>query len=289
MHVHLVDGTYELFRSFYGAPPAQTADGREVGAVRGLLATLASLLREPEVTHVGIAFDTVIESFRNGLFAGYKTGDGIAPALWAQFPLAERAARALGLTTWPMIEFEADDALATAAVRAAADSRVHRVFVCTPDKDLAQMVAGERIVQVDRRRRVVLDEAAVRAKHGVAPASIPDLLALVGDEADGIPGIPHWGRKSAAAVLARYGHLEAIPASARDWQVAVRGAEALAASLAARRTDAQLYRTLATLRTDVPLAEPIDSWRWRGPAADFTALCTEVGFDATRVPAPRTD
>jgi 5'-3' exonuclease len=286
--VHLVDGTYELFRSYYGAPPARGADGQEVGAVRGLLASLLSLLREPGVTHVGIAFDTVIESFRNELFAGYKTGDGIEPALWAQFPLAERAARALGLTTWSMVEFEADDALATMAARAAADRRVARVLVGTPDKDLAQMVQGGRVVQLDRRRRLVLDEAAVRTKYGVAPASIPDLLALVGDDADGLPGLPRWGLKSAAIVLAHYGHLEAIPDDPRAWTVAVRGADALAASLAAQRGDAALYKVLATLRTDVPLVEDVDALRWRGPGPELAAVCAELDAPALleRVPPP---
>jgi 5'-3' exonuclease len=285
--VHLVDGTYELFRSFYGAPPAQGPDGREVGAVRGLLASLCALLRDG-ATHVGIAFDTVIESFRNELFAGYKTGDGIEPALWSQFPLAERATRALGLVTWSMVEFEADDALATMALRAAADPRVRRVLVCTPDKDLGQVVRGERIVQLDRRQQVVLDETAVRTKLGVAPASIPDLLALVGDDADGIPGLPRWGRKSAAVVLAHYGSLDAIPDDPRAWTVAVRGADALAASLAAQRDDARLYRRLATLRTDVPLAEDVDALRWRGPVPDLEALCRELGADGllARVPPP---
>ncbi|MFY9345717.1 MAG: 5'-3' exonuclease H3TH domain-containing protein, partial [Planctomycetota bacterium] len=232
MNVHLVDGTYELFRSFYGAPPATGRDGREVGAVRGLLASLLSLLREEGVTHVGIAFDTVIESFRNELFAGYKTGDGIEPALWAQFPLVEQACRALGLVTWSMVEFEADDALATMAVRAAADPRVTRVFVATPDKDLAQVVRGERIAQLDRKNKLVLDAAAVRAKHGVDPESIPDLLALTGDDADGIPGLDRWGMKSAATVLAHYRSLDAIPDDPARWQVPVRGAAALAAVLA---------------------------------------------------------
>ncbi len=288
MHVHVIDGTYELFRSFYGAPSA-AVQGREVGAVRGLLASLSSLLREEGVTHVGIAFDTVIESFRNQLFAGYKTGDGIEPALWAQFPLAERAARALGLVTWSMLEFEADDALATMAVRAAADARVQRVFLCTPDKDLAQMVRGDRIVQLDRRQRKVLDEAAVRAKYGVGPASIPDLLALVGDDADGIPGLPRLGLKSAAAVLAQFGHLEAIPAAASAWPAAVRGREVLARTLVEQRGDALLYRRLATLRTDVPLAETVDELRWRGPTADFDALVVELGVERARdrLPARR--
>jgi 5'-3' exonuclease len=280
VQVHLVDGTYELFRSFYGAPRAQAPDGREVGAVRGLLASLHSLLREPGVSHAAIAFDSVIESFRNELLAGYKTSEGIDPDLWAQFPLAERAAHALGLVVWSMVEFEADDALATAAVRCGAEARVERVVLCTPDKDLAQVIAGERIVALDRRHRSVLDEAGVRAKFGVGPPSIPDWLALVGDEADGIPGIPRWGAKSAAAVLARYEHLEAIPRAAADWDVRVRGAEALAASLHAERDAALLYRRLATLRTDVPLAESLDDLHWRGaPRDDLASLCAEIGYE----------
>lgn len=287
MHVHLIDGTYELFRSYYGAPAAADANGREVGAVRGLLASLVALLREPGVTHVGVAFDTVIESFRNRLFAGYKTGDGIDPPLWAQFPLAERAARALGLVTWSMVEFEADDALATMAVRAAADVRVERVFVGTPDKDLAQMVQGDRVVLLDRRKKLVLDDAAVRTKFGVAPRSIPDLLALVGDDQDGIPGLPRWGMKSAATVLAHYEHLDAIPDRAAEWAVPVRGAEALAASLAEHRDDARLYRRLATLRTDVPLPETVDDLRWRGPGADLDALLGAIGFERLRERLPR--
>ncbi len=289
MHVHLIDGTYELYRSYYGAPPAQDPNGREVGGVRGLLASLVSLLREPGVTHVGIAFDTVIESFRNELFAGYKTGDGIEPALWAQFPLAERAAAALGLVVWPMVAFEADDALATMAVRAAAMPQVERVFVCTPDKDLAQVVRSDRIVQLDRKKQLVLDEAAVRAKYGVAPASIPDWLALVGDDQDGIPGLPRWGATSAAVVLAHYQHLEAIPDAAADWTVRVRGAEALAAVLREQRREAELYRTLATLRTDVPLAEDVDALRWRGPNAELEPFLRELGYERLleRVPPPR--
>lgn len=277
--VHLVDGTYELFRSYYGAPAAEAPDGREVGAVRGLLSSLGALLAEPGVTHVAVAFDTVIESFRNALFAGYKTGEGIDPALLAQFPLAERAARALGLVVWSMVEFEADDALATAALRCAADARVRRVHLCTPDKDLCQMVRGERIVLHDRRRRLLLDAAAVQAKFGVAPASIPDWLALVGDPQDGIPGVPRWGARSAALVLAHYGQLDAIPADAGAWQVPVRGAAALAASLAAHRDDARLYKTLATLRTDVPLAEPLDALRFGGPRPELAALCAELGYE----------
>lgn len=278
MQIHLIDGTYELYRSFYGAPPAQAPDGREVGATRGLLASLGSLLREPSTTHVAIAFDTVIESFRNELYAGYKTGDGIEPALWAQFPLAEEACKALGLTVWSMVEFEADDALATAAVRFAEDSRVEQVVICTPDKDLAQIVRGERIVQLDRRKKLVVDENGVRAKFGVGPSSIPDLLALTGDDQDGIPGVPKWGSKSAATVLAHYGHLETIPIAAGDWQVAVRGAESLAQSLAAHRAEARLWKQLATLRTDVPLRESLDELQWRGPRPELAAFCEAIGF-----------
>jgi 5'-3' exonuclease len=288
MQVHLVDGTYELYRSYFGAPKATAPDGREVGAVRGLLASLIALLREDGVTHVGIAFDTVIESFRNQLFAGYKTGAGIEPELWAQFPLAERAARALGLCTWSMIEHEADDALATMAVRAAAEPQVSRVLVATPDKDLAQVVQGQRIVQLDRRQRLVLDEAAVVAKYGVAPASIPDLLALVGDDQDGIPGLSRWGMKSAATVLAHYRHLEAIPDDAARWTVPVRGAAALAQSLAEGREQAQLYRTLATLCRTVPLAESPAALRWTGATAALAPLLHELGAERLleRVPAP---
>ncbi len=278
MQVHLIDGTYELFRAYYGAPSQRTADGGEVGATVGLLRSLAALLRQPEVTHVACAFDTVIESFRNELFAGYKTGEGVEPELMAQFDLAERASRALGITTWSMIEFEADDALATAARRHARDPAVDRVLICTPDKDLAQMVVGDRVVCVDRRRGLVLGEDGVRQKFGVGPDSIPDWLALVGDSADGIPGVPRWGAKSAAAVLSHYGHLESIPPDARAWRVQVRGAGALADSLDQHRAAALLYRRLATLRTDVPLPEEIGDLRWRGPCREpLGALCAELG------------
>ncbi|MCA8950984.1 MAG: flap endonuclease [Planctomycetes bacterium] len=270
MRVHLIDGTYELYRNHFGAPAASTRDGREVGATRGLLRTLWALLREPEVTHVAIAFDTVIESFRNELFAGYKTGDGIEPELWNQFPLAERAATGLGITTWRMIDFETDDALATAAARFAADERVEQVVLCTADKDMAQCVRGEHVVMLDRRKKTVLDEAAVVAKFGVAPASIPDWLALVGDAADGIPGIPAWGAVTAARMLTRFGHLDAIPREVESWPPGVRGAARLADNLFGAFDDALLYRELATLRTDVPLAEGLDELQWRG--ADAAAL-----------------
>ncbi len=265
MKVHLVDGTYELFRAHFGAPPSTGPGGREVGATRGLVRSLGSLLREDGVTHVAVAFDHVIESFRNQLFQGYKTAAGVPEELLAQFPLAEEAAHALGLIVWPMVEFEADDALATAAARYARVPEVEQVLVCTPDKDLAQCIRGTRVVGFDRMRRRLLDEEAMRMKFGVGPASIPDWLALVGDAADGIPGLPRWGQKSAAKVLARYQHLESIPDSAAAWDVEVRGSAALAASLRAQREEVVLYRTLATLRTDVPLAEDVDALRWRGP------------------------
>lgn len=281
MNIHLVDGTYELFRAFYGPPSAKGPDGREVGATRALLRSLASLLAEDGVTHVAVAFDTVIESFRNELFDGYKTGAGIDPELWAQFPLAERASRALGLVTWSMIDFEADDAICTAAARFADDPRVERVIICSPDKDFGQCVRGDRIVLFDRMRRKLLNEDAVREKMGVSPGSIPDYLALVGDTADGIPGVPRWGAKSAAAVLSRWEHVSAIPDDPDAWEVKVRGASALAESLRANREAAELYRTLATLRPDVPLEEKLDDLAWKGCVrADLEALCGEIGDDA---------
>jgi 5'-3' exonuclease len=270
MRIHLLDGTYELFRAFYAAPSARGRDGAEVGAARVLCRSLSGFLAAEGVTHAAVAFDTVIESFRNELFAGYKTGEGIDPELWAQFPLAERVTRALGLVTWSMIEFEADDALATFASRAGADPRVERVLVVTPDKDLAQCVCGSRIVGYDRHRKIVLDADGVVAKFGVPPAAIPDYLALVGDSADGIPGVPRWGAKSAAAVLARFGDLTLIPLDAAAWGIAVRGADALAASLREHLDAALLYRELATLRLDVPLAESVDDLGWRG--ADRTLM-----------------
>jgi 5'-3' exonuclease len=270
MKVHLIDGTFELFRAYYGSPASETDDGFEVGAVRGLLRSLLALLGERGVTHVAVAFDHVIESFRNDLYPGYKTGAGIDPKLYAQFGPAEDACRALGVVTWPMIEFECDDALATAAARFADERGVEQVVICSPDKDLAQCVRGTRVVCLDRIRRKTLDEAGVRAKFGVGPASIPDWLALVGDSADGFPGVPRWGAKSAAAVLGTYEHLERIPDDARAWTVGVRGAESLAASLREHRDDAFLFRRLATLRDDVPLKESLDDLRWRG--ADLAAV-----------------
>ncbi len=265
MQVHLVDGTFELFRAFYGNPSRRDAHGDEVNAAHGLVRSLLALLGERDVTHVGVAFDHVIESFRNDLYAGYKTGEGIDPKLHAQFGPAEDACRALGVVVWPMVEFECDDALATAAARFAKTGGVERVVVCSPDKDLAQCVVGERVVCLDRLRRKTLDERGVVEKFGVRPASMPDWLALVGDSADGYPGVPKWGAKSAGAVLAVYEHLERIPAVAEDWRVKVRGAEALAESLAAQRDEAFLFRRLATLRTDVPLTESVADLRWRGP------------------------
>jgi 5'-3' exonuclease len=279
--LHLVDGTYELFRAYFAVPSSKNALGGEVGATRGLLRTVHSLLKTPGVTHVACAFDHVIESFRNRLFAGYKTGEGLPIELTSQFELAERATRALGVVTWPMVEFEADDALATAAWRHSADERVGRVLICTPDKDLTQCVRDDRIVLFDRQRKIVLDAAAVRAKFGVAPSSIPDYLALVGDAADGIPGVPRWGARSAALVLAHYEHLERIPLEASAWHVKVRGADALARSLKDHFDRALLYRTLATLRADVPLRESLDELRWQGPVrGEIETLCAEIGETA---------
>ena len=278
MKVHLVDGTYELFRAHFGAPPASAPDGRPVGATRGLMRSLLALLATPGVSHVACAFDHVIESFRNDIFDGYKTSDGVPAELLAQFALAERAVHALGLVVWPMVEFEADDALATAAARWAEAPAVEQVVICSPDKDLAQCVRGTRVVLLDRRRRSLLDETAVQAKFGVLPDSIPDWLALVGDSADGYPGLPRWGARSAAAVLAHYRRLHEIPDYEREWAVTVRGAAGLGRSLRERRADALLYRHLATLRVDVPLAETLDDLRWRGSRRGaLEAVCAEIG------------
>jgi 5'-3' exonuclease len=285
--VHLVDGTYELFRYFLS--PAAAFDRSappELRAVRGVVASVLGML-EDGATHVGVATDHVIESFRNRLWAGYKTGEGIDPLLRAQFEPLEEALGALGVAVWPMVEFEADDALAGAAAMAAADARVEQVVVCTPDKDLAQCVRGARVVQLDRRRREIRDEAGVRRKFGVPPASIPDWLALVGDAADGYPGLPGWGAASAAAVLARYEHLERIPDRAADWDVSVRGAARLAATLAEQRQRALLFRTLATLRTDAPVAADVDGLRWTGPRAGFAAWAVRLGSPALHERASR--
>jgi len=287
MNVHLVDGTYELFRAFYAVPSAKNAAGVEVGAVRGLARSLLALLREPGASHVAVAFDHVIESFRNELFDGYKTGEGIDPDLWGQFELAERVCAALGIVVWSMVEFEADDALATAALRFARMPDVERVLIASPDKDLAQCVVGTRVVCLDRMRKKVLDEAGVGEKFGVTPAQIPDYLALVGDTADGIPGVPRWGAKSAAAVLREYGTIEAIPDLVATWRVSVRGAAALAESLAGRRADALLYKRLATLRVDVPLTENLADLRYRGAVRPpLEALAVELSDPALleRVP-----
>ena len=291
MKIHLSDGTYELFRAHYSPRPGRAApDGSDVKATHGLAQSLIALLQQPEVTHIAVAFDTVIRSFRNELFAGYKTGDGIDPGLRAQFPLAERITAALGLTVWPMAEFEADDAIATAAVRFAGAPEVEQVVMCSPDKDLAQVAADDRIVMLDRRKNAITDAAGVVAKFGVPPAAIPDYLALVGDAADGIPGIPRWGARSAAAVLARYGSIDAIPADAADWDIKVRGGANLANALSAQYDDAILYRRLATLRTDVPLPETEpDQLRWRGVRQpDFTDLCQALGLESllNRIPEP---
>jgi 5'-3' exonuclease len=275
--IHLVDGTYELFRSFYGAPPKKAPDGREVGATLGLVRSLMLLLADPGVTHVACAFDHVIESFRNELFAGYKTGEGVDPALLAQFPLAEEAVSALGVVVWPMVEFEADDALGTAALRFKDDAAVEQTVLCSPDKDLAQLVSGDRIVCWDRRREIVLNEAGVFEKFGVLPPSIPDWLALVGDSADGYPGIPGWGAKSAAAVLSLFGHLEAIPDDPASWGLSPARAARLAESLAQRREEALLYRRLATLREDVPLKEKLGDLEWQGAHERLRELCQELG------------
>ena len=281
MKVHLIDGTYELFRAWFGAPPA-TVRGREVGASRGILRSLASLLRSGEVTHGGVAFDHVIESFRNELFDGYKTGAGLEPALVDQFPLAEEVSAALGLATWPMIEFEADDALATAAHAMA--EIAEQVIIASPDKDLTQCVRGARVITWDRLRSTQLDEAGVVAKFGVGPASIPDWLALVGDDADGIPGVPRWGARSAAAVLARWIHVEDIPADARAWDVKVRGADALAASLAQHRDVVGLYKRLAILREDAPIPCTLPDLEWRGVDAPLlAALCDELELDVATI------
>ena len=271
MEVHLIDGTYELFRHYYALPEVRDGAGQNVAAVRGVLASLLGMLGSG-ATHIAVATDHVIESFRNDLWPGYKTGAGIEPELLAQFPLLEEALTALGIMVWPMVEFEADDALAAAATAAAQDDRVERVIICTPDKDLAQCVRGTRVVQLDRRKNIVRDEAGVVARFGVMPASIPDYLALVGDSADGFPGLAGWGAKSAAAVLARFGHLEAIPPDWREWGVNVASPKALANTLVSNREHAFLFRVLATLRTDIPLFESVDQLEWKGPTPAFAPL-----------------
>ncbi len=282
MQVHLVDGTYELFRAHHAPRPrVRGRDGMEMTAVVGLVDTLLALLRIEGATHVACATDAVIRSFRNDLWPGYKTDAGVPSELLAQFPIADEAIAALGIACWPMVELEADDALATAASRFGDDPRVGRILVCTPDKDLAQVVRGDRVVLRDRRRDLEYDEAGVRRKWGVGPASVPDRLALVGDAADGFPGLPGWGARSAEAVLARYGTLEAIPRRASAWDVTVRGAEALASTLVERWDEAVLFRTLATLRLDAPLPERgADELRWDGtPRAAWLAFTDRWGLE----------
>lgn len=271
VNVHLIDGTYELFRYFYAMPSALDADGREVGAIRGVVGSILGMLNR-DATHVAVATDHVIESFRNRLWPGYKTSAGVDPDLLAQFHPLEEALRALGVAVWPMIEYEADDALAAAATRAALDPNVERVIICTPDKDLGQCVRGSRIVQLDRRRNITRDEPAIVAKFGVKPTSIPDYLALVGDAADGYPGLPGWGAKSTAAVLAKFEHLEAIPPDSRDWRVNAANAAALAATLQRERDRAFLFRDLATLRINIPLFETVEELRWTGPTPAFADI-----------------
>lgn len=279
LEIQLVDGTYELFRHYHALPSARDADGREVAGVRGVLTSIRGMI-SGGATHIGVATDHVIESFRNQLWPGYKTSAGVEPDLLAQFPLLEEALSALGIVVWPMVEFEADDALAAAAAAAAHDVRVERVIICTPDKDIAQCVRGTRIVQMNRRTRTIRDEAGVVAKFGVPPVSIPDYLALVGDAADGYPGLPGWGAKSAAAVLARHGHLEAIPADWRLWRVNVVNPGALAHTLQRERERAFLFRELATLRTDIALFKSVDELHWKGPTSAFPPLAARLDVAA---------
>ena len=291
MRAHLVDGTYKLFRHYYAVPPHRNDEGLEVGATRGVVGSILYMLEEG-ATHVGVATDHVIESFRNDLYPGYKTGEGIDPDLRAQFEPLEETLVAAGVHVWPMVEHEADDALAAAAVMAAADERINQVIICTPDKDLAQCVDGERIVQLDRRKRKVFDEKGVIEKFGVPPASIPDYLALMGDSADGFPGLPGFGAKSSSLLLARYVHLEDIPSDAADWKVKVRGAERLAATLREGREEALLYRHLATLVRDVSDIGNVDDLLWSGPRPGFRAACEcldapELADRAERLAASR--
>jgi 5'-3' exonuclease len=281
LEIYLIDGTYELFRHYYAMPSAKDEMGREVAAVRGVLASVLGMLKSG-TTHVAVATDHVIESFRNDLWPRYKTGEGVEPELLAQFPLLEEVLSAAGMVVWPMVEFEADDALASAAAAAGNDSRVKRVMICTPDKDLAQCVQDSRIVQLNRRTGVVFDEADIVTKFGVSPASIPDYLALVGDAADGYPGLPGWGAKSSAAVLAKFGHLESIPADASEWKVNVSSAGTLAATLSRDLEVAMLFRRLATLRTDIPLFDDVEQLRWQGPTAAFEALGSRLDRAITK-------
>jgi 5'-3' exonuclease len=285
LDIYLVDGTYELFRHYYALPSARDKDGREVAAVRGVLASVLAMIRDG-ATHIAVATDHVIESFRNGLWPGYKTGEGIEPDLLAQFPLLEEALSSMGIVVWPMVEFEADDALATAAAVAAGDPRVERVIICTPDKDLAQCVRGTRIVQLNRRTRVTLDETGIVQKFGVSPESIPDYLALVGDAADGYPGLPGWGAKSSAAVLAKFVHLESIPKDCREWRVNAANASALAGTLCREWDRVVLFRTLASLRTDIALFDDVEQLRWKGPTAAFTSVAARLDAATTKTGRP---
>jgi 5'-3' exonuclease len=287
LDIHLVDGTYELFRHYYALLSARDEDDREVAAVRGVLASVLGMIKGG-ATHIAVATDHVIESFRNDLWPGYKTSEGVEPDLLAQFPLLEDVLTAAGIVVWPMVEFEADDALATAAVAAARDKRVEQVIICTPDKDLAQCVRGSRIVQLNRRTRVTLDEGGVIQKFGVSPASIPDYLALVGDAADGYPGLKGWGAKSSAAVLAKFIHLESIPLDCREWHVNAANASALADTLCRERERALLFRTLATLRTDIALFDDVDQLRWNGPTPAFADLAARLDAAITEGRRPRT-
>jgi 5'-3' exonuclease len=275
MDVYLIDGTYELFRHFFAVPAAADANGQEIGAVRGVIGSVLSMI-EKGASHIGVATDHVVESFRNDLYPGYKTSEGVAPELLSQFPLLEQALEAMGVVVWPMVYFEADDGLASAAAKAALDERVDRVLICTPDKDLSQCVVGTRVIQLDRRRDALRDEAGVVAKFGVKPQSIPDYLAVVGDSADGFPGIAGWGAKAAALVLSQYPHLEDIPKDWREWHASIRKARVLSGALFDAWDDALLFRTLATLRLDVPVFETVEDLRWKGPRANFEECCRRV-------------
>ena len=275
MDVHLIDGTYELFRHFFAVPPAADVNGQEIGAVRGVLHSVLSMI-ERGATHIGVATDHVVESFRNELYPGYKTSEGVPPELLSQFPILEEALEAMGVVVWPMVYYEADDALAAAAAKAALDDRVGQVIICTPDKDLSQCVVGTRVVQLDRRRDALRDEAGVVAKFGVMPESIPDYLAVVGDSADGFPGVAGWGQKGASLILSQYGHLEDIPKDWKEWHPSIRSAQRLAASLFGSWNDALLFRTLATLRLEVPVFNTVDDLRWSGPLPSFEEYCNRM-------------
>jgi 5'-3' exonuclease len=275
MNIHLIDGTYELFRYFFAVPSSKTDNGQEIGAVRGVLGSVFSMI-DSGATHLGVATDHVVESFRNDLYTDYKTSEGVAPELLSQFPILEEALQAMGVVVWPMTYFEADDALAAAAAKAAKDERVHQVLICTPDKDLAQSVVGSRVVQVDRRRNIVRDEAAIVEKFGVKPESIPDYLAVTGDSADGYPGILGWGAKAAALALSQYGHLDEIPKDWHDWHPSIKRARPLSEALFGAWGDALLFRKLATLRLDVPVFETIDELFWKGPSSEFQGVCERL-------------